>query len=157
MTNIAESRSNTNHQEWLKEVAGQAVSEIYQARAMEGFSDIDLTSLVVADFDLPWDKVKQSLIPLGLSKDQETAGRTASKLKMLRAELMSQDAFFVLVKDEQMGGKDNWALSMINPKDLSNNPDKIKSGMEISYYTGQKVLGSSSRAAFLAVTGKESI
>ena len=157
MTNLAENKSGTNHQEWLKEVVGQSIPEIVNAQRMEGFKDIDLDSLVVANPDLPWDKIKQSIIPLEPASDPETAGKTPRKLKMLRAELMAKDAFLVLVKDRAQGGEDDWALSIINPKELGYDENKLRQGMEASYYTGQVVLGSSSRAALLAVTGKESI
>ncbi len=157
MTNLTENKSSTNHQEWLKEVVGQAIPEITQAKAMEGFSDIDLSSLIVANPDLLWDKIKQSIIPLEPASDPETAGQTPRKLKMLRAELMANEAFFVLVKDEAMGGEDNWALSMIRPKDLDVDKDRLRGGMEACYMANEIVLGSASRAAYLAVTGEESI
>lgn len=147
--------SITNHKEWLKKVGGIKVNEIENANPMVGIDGISLESLVVSSTDLDWDNIKQPIIPLEVVKSEdESAKLSARRLRMLRAQLNSENAFLALVKDEQMGGEDGWALSIINPKDLSSTEESLRGEMEACYMAGQTVLGSSTRAALIAISEK---
>jgi hypothetical protein len=148
----------TGHIEWLNQIAGQKVAEIPQ---LSGANIVDileldlLDSLVVsspAKFD--WDKIKQSLIPVELiESDDEKVVRAARVLRMTRASIMTDDAFLVLVKDENFGGDNGWVLSIINPNDLSSTPEDLFESMSIFYSVVQMVMATSKRAAYLALSG----
>jgi len=146
------------HREWLGKVKGTKISEITGAKAMPGLEYMPLGGLVVSDEIKDWNHIKQPLIPLMPAEtDEESAKSARSQLRSLRDQLNSQDGFLVLIKDKDMGGENQWALSIINPKELSLSEKELRSGMEISYTVGLLALGSSSRAALLAVTGKQTI
>lgn len=125
---------------------------------MPGLENVPLNGLVVSDDPADWTHIKQPLIPLtpALTNDG-SAKRAAHELRMLRAELNSPDSFLTLIQDEQLGGQGQWALSIINSKELAFPEEQLREGMEASYSIGQTTLGSSSRAALLAITGKRVI
>lgn len=155
---MTELSAQAEHREWLRKIKGTVISEIKAANQMVGLEGIPLACLVVSDTDLGWENIKQPIIPLEIAVSaDESFNIVTRRLKMLRAQINSESAFLVLVKDEQMGGENGWALSIINPHELKLTEEQLQSGMEVSYMTGQLVLGSSSRAALLAKTGKTSL
>lgn len=150
--------SKTAHREWLRKVNGKVIKEIQDAKAMPGLEDVPLDSLIVSDIANGWENIKQLIIPLDITSSDDVSAKLASRrLRMLRAQINSQDGFLVLIKDEQLGKENKWALSIINPRDLKSSEKQLREGMEVCYMTGQVALGSSTRAALLAVTGKSSI
>ena len=146
----------TKHREWLSQVRGTVIPEIMGAKPMQGFEGIPLGGLVVDD-DLgtdDWEHIKQPMIPLKpATTDTELAIKAARELRMLRAQIISDDGFLALVRDEQVAGKDGWALSIIIPSELSLSQEKLSKFMEVGYISGSPILGSSSRAALLATKG----
>lgn len=157
---ILEFTGKESHKAWLNEVKGKRVKEISGSKQMVGFESIPLGGLVVSGVKVDWDNIKQHIIPLEAStdpmdKEAESAGR---QLRVnIRPFLNSKDAYYVLVKDEAMGGKGSWALSVINPRDLLQSEENLKGEMDASYFVEQNMLGSSTRAALLAKTGKTSL
>jgi len=89
--------------------------------------------------------------------EEESAKKAARELRMLRASINSNDGFLALVRDEQLGGLNTWALSIINPVELLLTEEQLRGYMEVVYISGQPILGSSSRAALLTVTGKQTV
>lgn len=148
------------HREWLKKVAGTRVKQIEGAKVMQGLEQISLDGLVVSNPEIDWEVIKQPIIPVEPSSDleNESAKSIARYLRIvLKPQLNSQDAFLALVKDEQMGGEDDWALSIINPRDLKSTEENLRGEMESCYMAGQIILGNSTRAALLAISGKSSV
>lgn len=146
------------HKEWVEKVSGTKTSEISTAKPMPGMEYIPLDGLVVSDEVKDWENIKQPIIPVKPSADgSDASSRARGQLMNMRAQTMSNNSFLALVKDEKMGGEEQWSLSIIRPDELSLSEEQIKDGMEASYMTGQLVLGSASRATYLAKTGKTNV
>lgn len=153
-----ENLSQNKHREWLSKVNGTKIPEITGSKAMPGLEYLPLDGLVVSDNIKSWEHIKQPIIPLAPAEtNEESAKKAARELRMLRDQLNSETAFPVLVKDKQLGGKGKWALSIINPKELDFLEEQLRKGMETCYSIGQVLLANSSRAALLAVTGKQTV
>ena len=150
----------TEHRNWLNQIRGTRIPEIKGAKPMEGLERIPLGALVVSDSlsDKDWKYIKQPLIPLiPAATDDEMSKKAVRELRMLRAEINSQDAFLALIKDELMGGQDQWALSIINPKELAFSQKQAYESMAVSYRIGNTLMGNSSRASLFAITGHQTI
>ncbi len=156
-----ETDPQSTHKWWLERMIGETTTEQEYATPMPGLQDVPLSELVVAnlDDDKLWTLIKQAIIPLKPAKSVDNIPNKAARLlKNMQDKLNSDDAFFVLVNDEQIAlYEDNWVLSIINPRELALPEDRLRANMEISYQTGDDVGGSSSRAALLATTGMISI
>lgn len=152
-----ESPDITKHREWLDQVKGTRIPEITGAKPMTGLGGVPLDGLVVLN-DLSekyWEHIKQPLIPLAPAQsEEESAKKAARELLMLRASINSNNGFLALLQDEQFGGLNKWALSIINPAELLLTEEQLRKFMNVGYISGQPLLGSSSRAALLAVSGK---
>lgn len=147
-----------SHREWIEKVKGTKTPEISGAKPMPGLEYIPNDGLVVSDEVQDWSKIKQPIIPVKPSGDGSESDTDARRQRMnLRAQNNAMDGFLTLVKDEKMGGQDNWTLAFINPRELALDGDELLGNMEASYIAGQTALGSSSRAAYLAKTGKTDI
>jgi hypothetical protein len=153
-----ENASQSAHREWLSKVNGTKIPEITGSKAMPGLEYLPLDGLIVSDNIKSWEHIKQPIIPLAPAENgDEPAEKASHELRTLRAQLNSEAGFLALVQDEQLGGEGKWALSIIKPIELDFSEKQLRAGMEVCYSIGQVLLASSTRAALLAITGKQTV
>jgi hypothetical protein len=150
--------NTTKHREWLDQVKGTRIPEITGARPMEGLESVPLEGLVVSNDlgDNYWARVKRALIPLkpALTED-DPAKKAARELHLLRTLIVSNNGFLALLPDDQLDSPNKWVLSIINPAELLLTEAELRESIGIGYASGQPTLGSSSRAALLAIMGSK--
>jgi hypothetical protein len=136
---------------------GERVQEQDATNPMPGLEYVPIDGLVVSDEieDETWKLIKQNIIPFSPDpRENEESLKASRQLKTLRAQLNSEQAFLVLIRDEQIGEYEgDWVLAVINPTELTLPVERLRG----SYSAGDLVGGSSSRAALLALSGKNTI